>query len=289
MRASRMLRMLREGKTVFSAKLNVADPRVVEIAGLAGFDAVWTCMEHVPNTLADVENQIRAGKNFDMDVIVRVPRGSYSDLIRPLEMDAAGIMVPHVMDEDDARRIVQQARFYPIGLRALDGGGADGGYCDTPLIDYMHQANTQRLVIAQIEDPSALEQADRIAGVPGIDMLFFGPGDYSQALGIPGRFDDARIEAARRRVAEAAHRAGVFAGIPAAPADVPHLVDLGYRYFNVAADVIGLRDYFRERLSEARRQAPTVGRGDSTTRQTRDGLLIAAKAAPVVAGARPVG
>jgi 4-hydroxy-2-oxoheptanedioate aldolase len=246
-----MLRKLREGKIALSAKLNLADPRVVEIASLAGFDALWTCMEHVPNTLTVVENQIRAAKIHDVDVIVRVPRGSYSDLIRPLEMDAAGVMVPHVRDEEDARRIVQQARFHPIGLRPLDGAGADGDYGLTPLAEYMRQANEERLVIVQIENVTAVEQVERIAAVKGIDMLFFGPADYSQCLGVPGSFGDKRIDEARRRVAEAADRHGLFSGTPASPADLPRLIDMGYRYFNVAADVLGLGNYFKARLVSA--------------------------------------
>ncbi len=68
----------------------------------------------------------RAAKVFDVDAIVRVPRGSYSDMIRPLELDAAGIMVPHVMSAEDARQVVRWTRFAPVGLRPLDGGNADG-------------------------------------------------------------------------------------------------------------------------------------------------------------------
>jgi len=85
MRPSRVLAKLRAGKVVSCVKSNLSDPRVIEIAALSGFDCVWVCMEHVPNTLHDVENQIRAAKMFDVDTVVRVPRGSYSDLIRPLE------------------------------------------------------------------------------------------------------------------------------------------------------------------------------------------------------------
>ncbi|WP_437202277.1 HpcH/HpaI aldolase family protein [Planctomicrobium sp. SH664] len=251
MRPSRLLRKLRSGEVALSAKLNFADPRVVEVASLAGFDAVWTCMEHVPNTLMVVENQVRAAKIYDVDVIVRVPRGSYSDLIRPLEMDAAGVMVPHIRDEADAREIVRQARFHPTGLRPLDGAGADGDYGLTPLADYLHQANRERMVIVQIENATAVEQVDRIAAIEGIDILFFGPGDYSQCLGIPGQFADPRIDEARRKVVRATQRQGIFAGTPCAPAELPRLIEMGYRYFNVAADVLGLAAYFKKQMVDA--------------------------------------
>ena len=132
MRPSRVLKKLRAGKVASCVKLNLADPRAAEIAAMCGVDCVWLDQEHVPNDSRDIENQVRAAKVHDVDAVVRVPRGSYSDLVHPLEMDATGIMVPHVMSLDDARRVVWQTRFHPVGRRPLDGGNADGAYCMIP-------------------------------------------------------------------------------------------------------------------------------------------------------------
>lgn len=244
LRPSRILEKLRAGQTVGSVKLNLADPRAVEIAGMCGVDCVWICMEHVPNTLHDVANMVRAAKIYDVDTIVRVPRGSYSDLIYPLEMDAAGIMIPHVRSAAEAKQLVEQVRFHPLGRRALDGGNADGGYCGVPLAEYMQHANEQRLVIVQIEDPQAMDELDAIAAVDGIDMLLFGPGDYTQGLGVPGQFDDPRVDEARKAVAAAALRHGKFAGTTASADVVDRYKDMGYRFMNVGADVIALRQQF---------------------------------------------
>ena len=129
MRPSRVLRKLRVGQVASCVKLNLTDPRVAEIAALCGLVCLWLDREHVPCDLSDIDNQIRAAKVHDVDTVVRVPRGSYSDLIYPLEMDAAGIMVPHVMNADDARRVIWQTRFHPVGRRPLDGGNSDAAYC----------------------------------------------------------------------------------------------------------------------------------------------------------------
>jgi len=95
---------------------------VIEIAGLCGVDAVWLCNEHVPNDWIGLESQIRAARVHNIDTLVRVSRGSYSDYIRPFEADATGIIVPHIGSEDEARQIVSWVRFHPVGKRALDGG-----------------------------------------------------------------------------------------------------------------------------------------------------------------------
>lgn len=125
---SRVAAILRAGQVACCTKVNSTDPRVVEIAAQCGVDSVWLCREHGPITLHDIENQIRAAKMFDFDMIVRVPRGSYSDLIYPLEINATGIMVPHVMGSDEASHIARHTRFHPLGHRPLDGGNADSVY-----------------------------------------------------------------------------------------------------------------------------------------------------------------
>ncbi len=252
MRPSRTLNKLRTGQPAFCFKLNLADARAAEIAALAGFDCLWVCQEHVPNDLRVIEQCIWAAKAHDADVLVRVARGSYSDYIRPLEMDAAGIMVPHCMSADDARQVARMTRFHPLGRRALDGGNADAAYCGIGLEEYTRQANAERFVMVQIEDPEPLAELDAIAAVPGIDMLFFGPGDFSHALGVPGRLDDPRLVQARRDVAQAARRHGKFAGTAASPANVRELMDMGYQFLSIGADVAGLASYCRAMLEAAK-------------------------------------
>ena len=256
LRPNLILEKLRAGGVVSCTKLNLSDPRVVEIAALSGFDCVWLDAEHVPNSIRDLEHGIRAAQAYGIDAIVRIPRGSYTDTIRPLEMNAAGIMVPHVMSPEDARGLVQTARFHPLGQRALDGGNADGAYCKVDLKSYIEHSNTQKLVIVQIEDPQAVESIDEIAQVPGIDMLFFGPGDYSHALGIPGNFGDPRIEQARQQVAQAAIKHNKFAGTVGSAEAIQGLTKQGYRFISTGADVVGLGDYFAKLARSFNNTAP---------------------------------
>jgi 4-hydroxy-2-oxoheptanedioate aldolase len=165
-------------------------------------------------------------------------------------MDAAGIMVPHLMSLEDARRVVWQTRFYPTGRRPIDGGNADGAYCMIPAHDYFLQANRERFVIVQIEDPEPMPDLEQIAQVKGIDMLFFGPADFSQGIGDPNNFHNPRIAETRRQVAKTARRYGKFAGTVASFETLAETIGMGYQFINVGADVIALGDLFR-RVSEA--------------------------------------
>lgn len=257
-RASRLLARLRRGELPTLLKINLSDPRVVEIAGLSGADGVWLCTEHVPNDWIGIENQIRAARIHDMDTIVRVGRGSYSDYIRPLEADATGIMVPHVSSAAEARQVVDWVRFHPIGRRALDGGNADGQFCLLTIQDYIAHTNNERILILQIESPEALANVDEIAAVPGFDMLLFGPGDFSHRIGKPGQLDAPEVVDARKRVAAAARRHGKFAMTAGFIAPFEQLVAEGYQAFNVGADVAGLGVYFQQRLALVKQPATPV-------------------------------
>jgi 4-hydroxy-2-oxoheptanedioate aldolase len=256
LRPSRLLRELRCGTSCATAKINLSDPRIIELCGLAGMSAVWVCNEHIGNDWFNIENQVRAAKLYDMDTIVRVAKGSYSDYVKPFEADATAIMVPHVATPEEARHIVEMTRFYPLGRRAIDGGNVDGVYCQVPVADYIQHSNSERVLIFQIESPEALDKVDKIAAVPGFDILLFGPGDFSHLIGRPGEINHPAVLEARKRVAAAAHAYGKFAMSAGVFGSRACLEEEGYQAFNIGADVIGLGQYFKEQMIDFHKQGP---------------------------------
>ena len=244
MRKSRVLRKLREGKVATSMKLNMADPRVAEMAAMCGFDCLWIDMEHVPNDYATVENIVRAAKIYDVDVLTRVAKGSYNDFIRPLEADSTGIMVPHLMSLKEAKEIVYFTKFHPIGRRPIDGGNADGKFCLVPSNDYMKTANEERFVVVQIEDPEPMDELEEICALPGIDMIFFGPADFSHAIGKAHDIMNEETLAARRLVAATARKHGKMAGTVGGVDDYKELQAEGFNFINLGGDVRALGLHF---------------------------------------------
>jgi len=256
LRSSRLLRELRTGKHPTCFKLNLGDPRVVELCGLSGASAVWICNEHVSNDWFNLENQIRAAKLYDLDSIVRVEKGSYSDYVKPFEADATAIMVPHVKTAEEAAHIVEMTRFHPVGRRALDGGNPDGRYCQVGVADYLAHSNSERLLIFQIESPEAVENVEAIAAVTGFEVLLFGPGDFSHLVGKAGQIDAPEVVAARKRVAAAAKNYGKYMMAPGLIAPRAVLEAEGFRIFSLGADVLGLADYMRAKLTAFQNGSP---------------------------------
>jgi 4-hydroxy-2-oxoheptanedioate aldolase len=200
--------------------------------------------------VSQIEQMIMAAKMHDVDTVVRVRRGSYSDLHLPLEMDAAGIIVPHIMSAAEAKEIARLTRFYPVGMRPADGGNADAAYSMMDFVEYCKTANEQRFVHVQIEDVEAMDELDEIAQVKGIDGLFFGPGDFSQSIGAPACWDDPRIHEARQAVADAANRHGKVAATTVSLDKVEEYISMGYRYLHIGADVIGVGQYFEQLVTD---------------------------------------
>lgn len=250
MNASNVLTKLRAGEPVCSFKLNLCSGQASELASMAGFDCIWLDMEHTAQDWAAVTAQSWAARAQGADVMIRVPRGSYSDYVKPFEINATGILVPHIMSLEDARNIVRFTRFHPVGRRPIDGGNADGEYGLAPMNAYLKQSNEQRFIALQIEDPEPLDDLEAIAGLEGYDILFFGPGDFSQGIGAPGQWDHPELLKTRERIAAVARRYGKFAATTGTPDNARQLIDMGYNMVNLGADVVGLTKYCRELMDE---------------------------------------
>jgi len=219
---------------------------------MCGFDSVWIDMEHTPGDYSFVENAVRAAKNYDCDVITRVSKGCYSDYIRPLEADSAGIMIPHLMSLKEAEEIVYYTKFYPVGRRPIDGGNTDGKFCLIDRNEYIKQANEERFVIVQIEDPEPLAELEQICALPGIDMIFFGPADFSQGIGAPNDFANPKITKTQELIAKTARKHGKFAGTVGNTSNHDMLISMGYSFINVGADVVGLANYYQDIVKKCR-------------------------------------
>ena len=110
------------------------------------------------------------------------------------------------------------------------------------LLSVCLRVDKRRQIIVQIEDPEPLAELEEICQVPGIDMIFFGPGDFSHALGIPGELDSPEVNRARRRIAETAHKHGKFAGTTCSMENMKAYFQLGYDFLNCGSDVSAMND-----------------------------------------------
>jgi 2-dehydro-3-deoxyglucarate aldolase/4-hydroxy-2-oxoheptanedioate aldolase len=232
--------------------------KFVEIVALqGGYDAIWFDNEHAGISNEQVEQAALAVRACGLDSFVRLAPTDYAAVMRPLEAGAGGIMAAQVRSGAQTEEIVRWAKFHPRGLRGLNGLGVDGRYGWMPTAEYIAQANRETFIAIQIEHADAVADIDRIAAVPDVDVLFIGPADLSQSMGIPGAWDHPQVWGAIERVAAAAKRHNVaWAIVPKDTAYARRCVELGCRCLSIGFDTwvvhVGLKttkaqfaDYFQ--------------------------------------------
>ncbi len=242
--ASKVKAKLAKNEVVHMVALHLTDAALYEMVGLMGFDCIWVDMEHHVFSLETVQDRIRAARlGSGADTMVRPAKGEFMHLARMLEAGASGIMYPRCSSAEEARRVVQAMKFHPLGIRGFDGGNRDMPFCSMPMDEYTKQANEQTFLLVQIEEPEAVEQAEDIAAVEGVDGLFFGPADFSVLSNIPGQMRHPLILDAREKIAKAAERAGKHWGTPAGSVEhFKELKDMGAKLIPYCADIIMVRN-----------------------------------------------
>lgn len=237
---ARLKELLAQGKLVRVFCLgHLCDPEMVEIIGLhGGFDAVWLDQEHCALTVEQIQQSARAARGVVLDSFVRLAPTDYATVMRALESGAGGIMAAQVRSARQTEVIVQWAKFHPRGLRGINNSGIDGGFGTIPFAEYLRKANAETFVAIQIEHVDALEEVDKIAAVKDVDVLFVGPADLSQSMGLPGEWNHPRLWKALERVAAAAKTHGIhWAILPPDPAHARRCVELGCRMLSLGLDV----------------------------------------------------
>jgi len=227
---------LHDGETLLGCFLNLGSPLTTEIMGRAGFDFAVIDLEHGSGTEADVLPQLQALEATDAGVIVRVESHERQRAHRVLDLGAEGIMFPRVDSATEATRAVAGLRYPPQGVR---GVAAANRACEfgTSYREYMEAAESTLLGVVQIESESALASVDAIAAVDGADVLFVGPMDLTQSLGILAQFDHPRYGEALETVSAAARSHGKSLGVlMARPEDFDRYHALGFRLIACGSD-----------------------------------------------------
>lgn len=195
------------------ALLNARTPDVPAIAAACGYDAVYVDLEHTSCSLETAQMLCVAALGAGISGLVRVPSHDPSVIARVLDGGAVGVIVPHVNSQEEARAVVDAARFPPNGHRSISGPNAVSGYGPRPAAELTDVLERHTVVAVMIETPDAVAACDRIAAVDGIDMLLLGPSDLTAEMGIHGQYENEHFHRAVESVAAACRAHGVALGV----------------------------------------------------------------------------
>ena len=240
----RFKELLASGETlrVFSVgRLN--DPVTIDLYALGGgFHGFWIDQEHVGMTFREVQAAAVAGRANGLDCFVRMSPIDYSMVTQNLEAGAGGVMAARVESAAQTEQFVQWSKFGPRGCRGVNTSGRDAHYTHLTQAEFAERANREHFVAIQIETLGALDEVEEIAANDGVDLLFVGPSDLSQAFGVPGQKNDPRVWAGIQAVDAACKRHGKAWGtVPGDPEFAKRCRDLGCRMLSIAGDVSTFR------------------------------------------------
>jgi 2-keto-3-deoxy-L-rhamnonate aldolase RhmA len=211
---SEALRKIRGGELALGLGVHALRGSAVPmLAKAAGYDWLFIDSEHGTISAHDISQICIAALPHGVAPVVRICAGALDEGTRALDNGALGIVVPHIDTAEQARELVSAFRYPPMGHRSTGGPVAQFGYRPPKAPELQQTLNAQVLVIPMIETPRAVENADQIAAIPGIDALLIGTNDLCLEMGIAGQIGHERVKAAYSKVGEACRRHGKVLGM----------------------------------------------------------------------------
>jgi 2-keto-3-deoxy-L-rhamnonate aldolase RhmA len=224
-----------------ASSMTVRLTRSIEIAQLAktaGFDSLYIDLEHSSLSLETTSQICIAALGCGIAPLVRVPRIDVTQQI--LDGGALGIIVPDVRNAEQAREAVRHAKYPPLGERGYGSGLAQFGFRSPPASEHYRALNDATMVVVQFESAEAIDNAEAIFAVEGVDMALFGTNDLTADMGIPGDYENPRVHDAYARAIAAAKKHGKHVGVgglASRPKLMAEFVKMGARYVSTGTDL----------------------------------------------------
>jgi 2-dehydro-3-deoxyglucarate aldolase/4-hydroxy-2-oxoheptanedioate aldolase len=227
---------------------------IAKILEATGIDFVVIDMEHTGTDTERIADLMAWFKATDIAPFVRVPQGLYHFIARALDAGALGVMVGNVETGEQAKAVVDAAKYAPLGRRGVGLGTAHNDYVVPDPRAYLRLANENTTVICQIESTTGLENLDAIAGTDGVDVLWVGHNDLTQSMGIIGEYEHPRFTEALVQVVKAAERHGKLATIqPSNMQQAERWLRLGFHFVSWKTDFVLYRGALQREVQDLRK------------------------------------
>lgn len=235
---TRLKDKLDKGIPVIGTFSKITDPAIIEVMGFAGLDFAIIDMEHGPITVESAQNSVRAAELVGISPIIRVTSNDPEQILRCLDIGAEGVEVPQIRNANDAKLMASSSRFHPKGDRGVCRYVRSGRYSSMDRHEYFKMANERTITIAHLEGIEAINNLDEIMEVDGVDILFIGPYDLSQSVGVPGEVSNPLVLNQMEKVITRAKSAKKLVGTFADDVEsAKRWLNAGIMYMAISVDV----------------------------------------------------
>ena len=234
---NKLKKMLLEGKKPVGTYVKTFDPAITEVCSLVGYDCIIFDNEHTAMSKESMAPMLRAAELHGCTALVRVRENNASMILQALDAGAYGVQVPNIRTADEVKQAVHSIYYAPKGGRGFANTTRTAGYGIMPVQEYIQKANDELLCICYCETKEAYENLDEILKVEGLDMVFIGPSDLSQAFGVLGNVKHPTVIAAMDDIIARTKAAGKFVGTVAGNgADAAELYNKGVDLVILSSD-----------------------------------------------------
>src|SRR6516165_2958886 len=254
MRTNTTRERLAKGETVYGCGLQVyRAPEIPRLFAAAGFDYVFIDMEHGSFNLETAHDVIIACRLAGITPIVRVGELQYTLCARLLDSGAQGIILPRVEDPAILREALSWMRFPPAGKRGYGINPTMIRYEARSFPEIIEHQNLNTLAVVQFETRTAMERADELLSLPGVNIAMVGPADLSISLGVPGQFDHPTMLSTIDVLVEKCNRHGIVPGIQTRSLAMSKFwAERGMRFIGTAAEHALLLEKAKETVAALR-------------------------------------
>ena len=233
----RLKERLQAGETVIGPFVIIPSVPMIDTLGYSGMDFCIIDTEHGPISMETATDLVIAAQGSDIAPIIRVGGNDERLILRALDIGSEGVQVPQINTVEDARNVVSSAKYTPIGDRGLSIFTRAGDYFLHKGANHTDKQNAETTIIVHIEGTRGLRNLDEIMTIPEIDVLFLGPYDISQSLGMPGDVRNPVVEKAIQEATSKANKQGRAVGSYAKDVEMGKwLIGLGVQYISINVD-----------------------------------------------------
>ena len=248
----KFLEKVRRDEFPIGAVVGMSDPTATELACDVGFDFVFIDGEHGNIDRDCAMKHLMAVRGTEAASFYRVPCASHVEIKKVIDFAPAGIIVPMVMNAEEAKLAIEAMRYPVAGTRGC-GFRRGLGYGTRDLGEYLEESKHDPISILQLEHIDAYRDLDRILAVPGLDSIMIGPFDFSASMGKAGQWDDPELRAIFDDACRRIRAAGVMLGV-ALDVRAEEWRARGAQWMAVKGDMTALVERWREVIRSLRGQ-----------------------------------
>ena len=243
---------LQSKNSVIGPFVRIGRPEIVEMLAMAGYDFGVVDLEHGGAiNMNDVYPLILAAENRGIKLLARIPGVNEMYIKWLLDLGIGGLQIPHIKTKEDAERAVEYAKFKPMGERGLCRFVRAAEFSNIPKDDYIGRANSKSIIVLQIEGVEGAKNVEEISSVEGVDIIFVGPYDLSQSMGLTGQIWHPDVAKEITRIIEVCKKKNVATGVfTDTPEGIKHWSSLGVKYLNYRIDTEMFLDFAKKSRNE---------------------------------------